>query len=270
MPELRDIQRSFTEFLLAAPGTRPVATLCNTIREPTVSAERRLAIYKNNVYTQLIEALRDSYPAVHRLTGPPFFRFAATEYLIAHPPRSPTLLACGADFPAFLESFEPANSVPYLPDVARLERLYLEAYHAAEALPLAKAAFAKHLSERMTQPALLLHPSARLMTSPFPVSRIWEVNVRSSTFEGKQKIPGGAENLLIVRPRATVEVRRVSRGAYAAVAALEQGLSIHDALVAGAETDPGIDLDRHLLSLADGGTFCSREKADEESNEPCH
>jgi hypothetical protein len=104
------------------------------------------------------------------------------------------------------------------------------------------------------------------MTSTFPVSRIWELNVQSSTIEGKQRIPGGAENLLIVRPRATVEVRRISRGAHAALAALEQGFSIAEALAAGAEADPGTDLGRHLLSLADGETFCCWEKA----NEPCH
>ena len=266
MPALADLQRSFTEFLLSAPGTRPDAALCNAIREQTVPAERRLAIYKNNVYTQLIEALRDSFPAVHRLTGAEFFRFAATEYLMAHPPRSPTLLAYGENFPAFLEGFEPASSVPYLPDVARLEQLYLESYHAAEAVPLPMAAFARYLSERLTQPHLRLHPSARLIASPFPVSRIWEVNVRSSAIDGKKRIPGGPEYLLIVRPRATVEVRRVSRGAHAALAALEQGCSIDEALAAGAEADPGTDLGRHLLSLADGETFCSWEKA----NEPCH
>ncbi len=266
MLALPDLQRSFTEFLLSAPGTRPDAALCNAIREQTVPTGRRLAIYKNNVYTQLIEALRDSYPAVHRLTGAEFFRFAATEYLMAHPPLSPTLLAYGENFPRFLGEFEPASSVPYLPDVARLEQLYLESYHAAEATPLPKSAFAKYLSERPTQPDLRLHPSARLMASPFPVSHIWEVNVRSSTIDGKQRIPGGAEYLLIVRPRATVEVRRVSRGAHAALVALEQGLSINEALTAGAEADPGTDLGQHLLSLADGETFCSREKADE----PCH
>jgi hypothetical protein len=260
MPALPDLQRSFTEFLLSAPGTRPDAALCNAIREQTVPAERRLAIYKNNVYTQLIEALRDSFPAVHRLTGAEFFRFAATEYLMAHPPRSPTLLAYGENFPAFLERFEPASSVPYLPDVARLERLYLEAYHATEALSLPKAAFAKYLSERLTQPHLRLLPSARLMASPFPVSRIWEVNVRSSTIDGKLRIPGGAEYLLIVRPHVTVEVRRISHGAYAVLAALEQGFSINEALAVGVGEDPGIDLNMHLLSLADGETFCSREE----------
>jgi hypothetical protein len=266
MLTLPDLQRSFTEFLLSSSGTRPDPALCNAIDEQAIPTERRLAIYKNNVYTQLIDALRESYPAVHRLTGAEFFRFAATEYILLHPPRSPTLLRYGENFPGFLDEFEPASSVPYLPDVARLEQLYLDSYHAAEAQPLPTPAFAKYLSERMTQPDLRLHPSARLMTSPFPVSRIWEVNVQSSTIDGKQRISGGPEYLLIVRPRATVEVRRVSRGAHAALAALEQGFSINEALAAGIGEDPGIDLNMHLLSLAEGETFIHARN----TNEPYH
>lgn len=260
MLTLPDLQRSFTEFLLSCPGTPPDPALCNAICEQTIPTERLLAIYKNNVYTQLIGALRDSYPAVHRLTGDDFFRFAAREYVMAHPPQSPTLLAFGENFPSFLESFEPASSVPYLPDVARLEQLYLESYHAAEAVPLSKAAFAKYMSEGTARSELHLHPSARLMVSPFPVSRIWEVNVQPSVIDGKQRIPGGVEYLLIVRPRETVEVRRISRGAHAALAALEQGYTLAEALAAGTDIDPGIDLPMHLLSLADGETFCSREE----------
>jgi hypothetical protein len=40
------------------------------------------------------------------------------------------------DFPDFIEQFEPASSVPYLADVARLEMLRVRAFHAADADPL--------------------------------------------------------------------------------------------------------------------------------------
>lgn len=255
MLALTDIQRSFTEFLLSAPGTSATPVLRAAIRAKGIPPEILLAIYKNNVYTQLGGALRDSYPAVHRLTGNDFFRFAATEYMLAYPPRSPTLLGYGKQFPDFLEGFGPAGSVPYLPDVARLEQLYLESYHAAEAIPLPKAAFSLYLLEGVTQPALRLHPSARLMASPYPVSRIWELNVQSSAIEGKQRIPGGAEYLLIVRPHATVEVRRISRGAHAALTAIAQGFSVAEALAIGIESEPELNLVTHLLSLAEGETF---------------
>jgi hypothetical protein len=87
------------------------------------------------------------------------------------------------------------------------------------------------------------------------VSRIWEVNVQSSAIEGKQRIPGGAEYLLIVRPRATVEVRRISRGAHAVLTAIARGFSVPEALATGIESEPEVDLVTHLLSLAEGETF---------------
>jgi hypothetical protein len=261
MLTLTDLQRAFTEFLLSSPGTAPDPALCSAIRaQQGVSTERRLGIYKNNVYTQLIGALTDSYPAVHRLTGEDFFRFAATEYIFANPARSPTLVGYGDKFPDFLRDFEPAGPVPYLPDVARLEQLYLESYHAAEARSLARADVAKRLSARTAQSRLRLHPSARLMESPFPVSRIWELNVQTSTIDGKRRISGGAEYLLIVRPHATVEVRRISRGAHAALTALAQGLPVPEMFAVGSEADPGVELVTHLLSLAEGETFCSHEE----------
>lgn len=260
MLTLTDLQRSSTKFLLSSPGTAPDAVLCNAVREQQgVPPEKRLAIYKNNVYTQLIGALRDSYPAVHRLTGDEFFRFAATEYVLAHPARSPTLVGYGRNFPEFLREFVPAGPVPYLPDVARLEQLYLESYHAAEAGPMLKGDVTKLISAGTARQRLRLHPSARLMESPFPVSRIWELNVQSSTIDGERRIAGGAEYLLIVRPHATVEVRRISRGAHTALKALAQGLSVAEALAAGTQADPGADLLMHLLSLAEGETFCSHE-----------
>lgn len=258
MLTLPELQRSFTEFVLSSPDTHVDPVLSAAVRERGVPTEKRLAVYKNNVYAQLIDALRESYPAVHRLVGREFFRFAATEYILAHRSRSPTLLGYGENFPGFLGSFEPASSVPYLADVARLEQLYLESYHAAEAVPLPKAACVVLLSDGTARPKLRLHPSARLMTSSFPVSRIWEVNVRPAAIDGRTRIPGGAEYLLIVRPHATVEVRRISRGAHAALTALGQGCSVAESLAAGTDVDPGIDLPVHLLSLADGETFCSR------------
>ena len=77
---------------------------------------------------------------------------------------------------------------------------------------------------------------------------------------GRRKIPGGPEYLLIVRPRTTVEVRRVSRAAHTALAAIRAGLALGEALAAGTDADPDVDLATQILSLAGGETFCSCEE----------
>jgi hypothetical protein len=253
MPSLADLQESFAAFLSGPPEHGPDDRLTGIVRTHGLDTRQRLAVYKNNVYARLIDALSATYPAVTRLVGDEFFRFAAREFVASHP-AGKALVEYGDAFPDFLGDFGPAASVPYLPDVARLEYLYLESYHAAEAEPLSQSRF-QRLVREPAEARVSLHPSARLMSSRFPVSRIWEINVRDDVIEGKVSIPGDTEHLLIVRPRATVEVRRLSEGAFVALTALQQGCVYAEALDAGSRSDRGTDVHRHLLSLAAGESF---------------
>ena len=93
-------------------------------------AVKRFNVYRNNVTVSLIDALASIYPAVQRITGVEFFRAMARFHIRATPPRSPLLFEYGRDFPAFIEHYEYAQSMPYLADVARIERAWLDAYHA--------------------------------------------------------------------------------------------------------------------------------------------
>jgi hypothetical protein len=65
-----------------------------------------------------------------------FFRDMARVYMTREPPQSAMLLEYGHGLAGFLESFEPVAKLPYLPDVARIERAWLDAFHAADAEPL--------------------------------------------------------------------------------------------------------------------------------------
>src|SRR3546814_6399821 len=70
------------------------------------------------------------------------------------PPHSHIMLDYGASFPDFIERFKPATTLPYLADVARIERAWIEAYHAAEAPALDPAALARFTPDEL--PALRL------------------------------------------------------------------------------------------------------------------
>lgn len=260
MQPLANLQADFADYLLAPPQRAATASLAGNVAPGGAPAEERLAVYKNNLHSQLLDALAATFPAVEQLVGAEFFRYAAREYVGVHPPRQAALLGYGDRFPEFLGRFPPATTVPYLPDVARLELLYLEAFHAAEADAVDAREFTARLADGQSDADIALHPSARLMQSSFPVSRIWELNRQTENLQGKTTIPGEAEHLLIIRPQATVEVRRVSTGTYAALSALVRGRDLQAALAAGERAEPGIDLMRHLTSLAEGHTFLLTEK----------
>jgi hypothetical protein len=91
------------------------------------AAIKRYNVYRNNVTVSLIDALAAIYPAVQRITGVEFFRAMARSHIRATPPGSPLLFEYGRDFPAFIESYEYAQDMPWLADTARIERAWLDA-----------------------------------------------------------------------------------------------------------------------------------------------
>lgn len=250
MPRLRDYQAAMAGYLTSPPGGAVPPALCSLLAPAAGHAEKRFLIYKNNFYSRLADTLRDTFPAVVRLVGDEFFRYAAVEYIARTPPKIATLVAYGEAFAEFLAAFPPASGISYLGDVAKLEFLYLEAYHAPE-------------PERDNRDAILsgaddirpvLHPSARFLTSPFQVSRIWELN-RSDTPFGDVVLPELREYLLVIRPQREVEVRRLRLGAYAALLAFAEGASLAEARREAEWTEPGFDFAAHYAALANGGTF---------------
>jgi hypothetical protein len=246
----RDGEAALAAYLVSAPGMPPEPALLASIGDAPRAAAR-LGIYKNNVVVRLIEALEASYPIVKRLAGDAFFRFAAQSYLAVRPPRSALLQHYGARFPAFLSGFAPAASVPYLADVARLERLYMRAFHATDRTPVDVQSAAQ------AQGGLKLHPSAGLMTSPHPVSRIFALHRRDGEVE-ETELPWEQEWLLVSRPQRHVEIRRLSAAVYAMAKALGGGHSLASATSVARAADSGVGPDEALATLIRSGAFVAR------------
>src|SRR5260370_556564 len=130
-------------------------------------------VYRNNVTVSLIDALAAIYPAVQRITGVGFFRAMARFHVRATPPASPLLFEYGRDFPAFIEQYEYARSMPWLADTARIERAWLDAYHASDAEPLSPTALASFPAARLAAGGFAAHPAPRVGRSPVPVRTIF-------------------------------------------------------------------------------------------------
>src|SRR4051794_28042744 len=140
------------------------------------AAIKRYNVYRNNVTVSLINALAAIYPAVQRITGVEFFRAMARFHVRATPPTSPLLFEYGRDFPAFIEGYEHAQDMPWLADIARIERAWLDAYHAADASPLSAGALAAVPSDRLGDLIFTPHPTARIVRSAYPAVAIFATN----------------------------------------------------------------------------------------------
>lgn len=215
---------------------------------------RRFAVYRNNVIVSLTEALSAAFPVVRRLVGDAFFAAMARIFAAREPPRSPVMLAYGERFADFIATFEPAAGLAYLPDVARLERAWGEAYHAAEADPLDPAALAGLPGECLPQISFILHPALRVVRSPYPMLTIWRMNVDGGV-PAPVDIGAGGEDALIVRPAAEVEVRLLPSGAAAFIAALAAGLPVLESTARALADDPRFELGGTLAGLIEAGAL---------------
>ncbi len=215
---------------------------------------KRFAVYRNNVVAGLGEALKAAFPAVRCIVGDEFFAAMARIYVSREPPRSPIMLHYGAGFADFVGAFAPAAALPYLGDVARLERAWAEAHHAAEAAPLDPAVFAMIAPDRLPQVALSLHPSLRLVRSPFPAVTIWQMNIDGGV-PGRVDFDRGGEDALVLRPVADVEVRVLPPGAATFIRSLAAGTPIVGATESALRDDPRFDLGGTLAGLLQAGAI---------------
>ena len=221
-------------------------------------APKRFGVYRNNVVVGLVEALMATYPVVLKLVGDEFFRSAAAIHVRQEPPTSPVLLSYGAGFSDFLDCFEPARTVPYLGDVARLEWAWTVAFHAADAAPLDAAALGAVAPDTLATLTLAPHPAMHIVRSAYPVVSIYEAN-RCDADPAAIDLPQAGEDALLTRPDLDVEIRRLPRGGADFVLALADGVTLGKAAIAGAEAAARIgadfDLAGNLAGILEASAF---------------
>jgi hypothetical protein len=225
------------------------------------AASKRYAIYRNNVTVSLIEALADAFPATMRITGADFFRAMARFHVRATPPSSPLLFEYGHDFPDFIERYEYAKPVPWLADVARIERAWLDAYHAADAAPLAPQALGAIPPEWLADTVLVPHPATRIVRSRFPATSIFAANRAEGP--GGQIEAAGPEDALVTRPHLEVMVRLLPPGGAVFLKRLIAGEPLGVAAAAALVDHLAFDLSANIAGMLAAGAFTTiHQKAD--------
>jgi len=247
---LRETQAEFTAgiFSHSENHSPPIAS---RIVADRIGAEERLAIYRNNVFSNLRGALRDSYPVILRLLGEPFFNHAAAEYVRSHPSASGDLHDFGGDFGTFLASFEPCAEMLYLPDVARLEWAWDQAFHAADCAPLALEHALQRIGavppEQYAKLCFSLHPSCTLLVSDYPILRIWQVNQADYAGDQQVDLSEGGVRLALVRGNAqgndfAVSILPLTASEFAFLQAITNGNTLTTALESALESGASFDL----------------------------
>jgi hypothetical protein len=191
----------------------------------------RLRVHRETTLGALCAALEATYPVCARLVGTEFFAAAARRFAHEVASRSPDLCDYGVELADWLAAFEPAKSLAYLPDVARLEWALHRARHAAPAE-------SPDLARLRVDPELRLRaaPGTALLASPFPIDRIWQTNQPGFTGEVLVCLDEGGVELVVGREPGGAALWRVTREELDVLAALAAGRSLAEAAVSWLRT----------------------------------
>lgn len=252
---LAAFQDAFTHALLAegatSAGDAAIAALCS---------QPGFGVYRNTVMTGCIDALVANYPAVVRLVGDEWFRAAASLYVRHAPPSQPCLVDYGEGFAGFLAGFPPASRLPYLSDVARLDRLWTEAHLAADDAPLEAARVASLAEAELATAVLAPRASARwAWFDRHPAWSIWR-HARAGTAEPAEESADfepvwQAEGALLVRAGDVVASMPLDRAERAFLDACAAVKPLAGCAAAALAADPAADLAASMAKLLRAGAF---------------
>jgi hypothetical protein len=215
------------------------------------------AVYRNTVTKGLIDALAANYPTIERLVGVEWFAAAALVYVREHLPKQAALALYGDGFAMFLADFAPAAPWPYLPEVARLDRLWSEAHFAADAPALRSAQLAALPPQRLASVRLTLHPATRCDWFEQSAVTVWQLNRPPATPPDSIEIDGRAQGAVFVRPQAEIEMLKLTHGEYSFLSTLRTGTSLGEAAMTLLESDQAADVAGMLARFITAGVFTS-------------
>ena len=210
-----------------------------------------LAVYRNNYRLGLMDTLKMIYPVCGQIVGEEFFTGLAREYSKRHASHSGNLHSYGAAFGDFLQGFPPAQTLPYLADVARLEWAVHRSYYAIDQQALTAVALAGVAAEHYGDLRFRLLDSCAVLTSPWPIAAIWQGHQPGHALE--VNLDAGGEAALVQRNAGRVGVTLLSPGMAALLHTLQQGETLGLAAEQGLQAEADFDLQAALLRLFGDG-----------------
>ncbi len=240
------------------------------VRGDGLEPAARLAIYRHHVVTTLTAALQATFPVVCRLVDERFFAYAADRYIQIKPPSGPCLFEYGAGFADFLAEFPACRSLPYLADVARLEWAMQRALHVPDPIPLPIRAMQGVAPDLAASLTLTIDPSVTLLSSRYPVDRIWRANQADEREPAVVDLAAGGARLEIRRCGDDVVFRALDPAVFAFRHALARGTDLAAATAEALAADAAFDLGPALTALfADGLPIALGPTPSTPGDDPC-
>jgi hypothetical protein len=250
MLSLKQIQLSLTEAIYQNDEQ-----ILAEIKSSEIENTARLQIYKDNVLITLYESLKSTYPAICKLVGEQFFKYATHEYIKNNKPISGNLDEYGENFINFLAELSATKELKYLPDIARLEWAVHTAYFAADVQKINAVALSKISPEQLENLKFELHPSTQIISSIYPIDKIWQMTQEDSEESSDIDITERGADVLVIRPDLKTQVLLLENGEAAFLNSIENGDSLYKAFEKALIINANFNIGSAIQKFSLNGTF---------------
>jgi hypothetical protein len=251
MPLLKQLQESFC----GAVYDNDKQPLSDFIKKSDIDNSNRIKIYQDNVLLTLSDTMQNRYGAICKLVGEKFFSHIVNEYIKLNKPNSGNLDDYGEGFPEFISNIPQLKDFPYLSDVAKLEWALHIAYFAADTDEIDKDALSKVEPEKLEDIKFTMHPSACLISSKYPIDKIWEISQDDYEGDVNIDIASGGVDILVIRPEFKIITITLENGDYKLLNSLQSGCKLSDAFELACEDNEEYDIGKALQKFVLNGTF---------------
>lgn len=223
--ELRLAQESFLDDLTGRRPRSDVDRVAVFRRPRRGTVADRWHVYAHGYMARIVDAVGLEHAAVRRILGEEAFEALLRRYLTVFPPRSFDLARVGDRLAAFLEFDRATVDLPFLPDLARLERTIAESFVAADGSPASWEQLRRHSPEELLALRFGLLPGVALVRSAWPLDELWACRFEADDAAVSIALERRAASVLVFRRDGRVRVERLSD----AEAALVEAASCGDA-----------------------------------------
>jgi Putative DNA-binding domain len=252
---LAELQSLLYRLITAPGGVEETARLEPALKErgleavisgnKRLTAGERLGIYANAYFYRLQGILKEDFPCTYMVLGDVDFHNLITGYLIEYPPNEPSVLYAGQHLPRYVQTTSvlagtPLSQLPFLADLARLERACIEVFHGPDAQAL-ELAFLRDLPpESWPSLRMRLHPAAQLLDIGWSIDALMAAIKEGRSWEPPSRASAA---LLVWRQKWQVRYRPLEPREHAALttaAAISDFASICAAFADEVESTAGV------------------------------
>lgn len=261
---LNEIQARFKDLMLDHPDVvaNPPEDFAAVFASGDIALGERLSVYRNNIVGSLTDVMVASFPVIEALVGKAFLEGMARSFVLAHPPQHGCLGFYGQGFGDFIAGFAPAASLPYLPDIARVEIAMNDAYYARDDIALGMDILAAIPPDELGDVVLSPRDSVRVLRSDYPVLEIRDFALLDQSSDHHRDAPdidAGGAWFMVYRPALETEIVPLDAGEFALLGCFQDGMALGVAVETVMAAHEGFDFQAFLQKFMALETFLEFE-----------